>query len=255
MVRRALPGRSGPRRAAYKDGPLGLFPRRGAGASVLALGDAHRGAPINSAINRDVAITRGPLPTTPRRSGPRRFRELREARKRLRQHAATMTAMVKKVLLASPRGYCAGVERAVETVEKALELYGPPVYVRKQIVHNLHVVRDLEARGAVFVDEETEVPGGQDGRLLGARRRSLGPRERRGAAAEHDRRDLPARDEGARPGAPLRGRRLHRGADRARGPRGGRRDDGRGARRDGARRVGRRCRRTRRSRPSRSSRT
>jgi 4-hydroxy-3-methylbut-2-enyl diphosphate reductase len=69
--------------------------------------------------------------------------------------------MVRKVLLASPRGYCAGVERAVDTVEKALDLYGPPVYVRKQIVHNLHVVRDLEARGAVFVDEETEVPEGE----------------------------------------------------------------------------------------------
>ncbi len=69
--------------------------------------------------------------------------------------------MVSKVLLASPRGYCAGVERAVETVEKALDLYGPPVFVRKQIVHNLHVVRDLEARGAVFVDEETEVPEGE----------------------------------------------------------------------------------------------
>ncbi|HEU5405641.1 MAG TPA: 4-hydroxy-3-methylbut-2-enyl diphosphate reductase [Gaiellaceae bacterium] len=69
--------------------------------------------------------------------------------------------MVKKVLLASPRGYCAGVERAVETVEKALELYGAPVYVRKQIVHNLHVVRDLEARGAIFVDEASEVPEGQ----------------------------------------------------------------------------------------------
>ncbi|HST14185.1 MAG TPA: 4-hydroxy-3-methylbut-2-enyl diphosphate reductase [Gaiellaceae bacterium] len=68
--------------------------------------------------------------------------------------------MIRKVLLASPRGYCAGVERAVDTVEKALDLYGPPVYVRKQIVHNLHVVRDLEARGAVFVDEETEVPEG-----------------------------------------------------------------------------------------------
>src|SRR6059036_3146427 len=68
---------------------------------------------------------------------------------------------VRKVLLASPRGYCAGVERAVETVEKALDLYGAPVYVRKQIVHNLHVVRDLEARGAVFVDEETEVPEGE----------------------------------------------------------------------------------------------
>src|SRR6266513_1594234 len=72
-----------------------------------------------------------------------------------------MPAVVKKVLLASPRGYCAGVERAVDTVEKALDLYGPPVYVRKQIVHNLHVVRDLEARGAVFVDEETEVPEGE----------------------------------------------------------------------------------------------
>ncbi len=68
--------------------------------------------------------------------------------------------MVKRVLLASPRGYCAGVERAVETVEQALEHYGAPVYVRKQIVHNIHVVRDLEARGAIFVDEETEVPVG-----------------------------------------------------------------------------------------------
>src|SRR5918911_2154967 len=69
-------------------------------------------------------------------------------------------AVVKRVLLASPRGYCAGVERAVETVEQALELYGPPVYVRKQIVHNGHVVRDLERRGAVFVDDEREAPEG-----------------------------------------------------------------------------------------------
>jgi 4-hydroxy-3-methylbut-2-enyl diphosphate reductase len=68
--------------------------------------------------------------------------------------------MVRRILLASPRGYCAGVERAVETVERALELYGAPVYVRKQIVHNLHVVQELEARGAVFVEEETEVPEG-----------------------------------------------------------------------------------------------
>jgi 4-hydroxy-3-methylbut-2-en-1-yl diphosphate reductase len=68
--------------------------------------------------------------------------------------------VVKRVLLASPRGYCAGVERAVETVELALEHYGPPVYVRKQIVHNIHVVRDLEARGAVFVDSEDEAPEG-----------------------------------------------------------------------------------------------
>ena len=68
--------------------------------------------------------------------------------------------MVERVLLASPRGYCAGVERAVETVEQALDHYGAPVYVRKQIVHNIHVVRDLEARGAIFVEEETEVPEG-----------------------------------------------------------------------------------------------
>jgi 4-hydroxy-3-methylbut-2-enyl diphosphate reductase len=68
--------------------------------------------------------------------------------------------MVKRVLLASPRGYCAGVERAVETVELALEHYGAPIYVRKQIVHNAHVVRDLEARGAVFVEDESEAPAG-----------------------------------------------------------------------------------------------
>src|ERR671918_1523442 len=68
--------------------------------------------------------------------------------------------MVERVLLASPRGYCAGVERAVDTVERALELYGPPVYVRKQIVHNAHVVQSLEARGAIFVDSEEEVPEG-----------------------------------------------------------------------------------------------
>jgi 4-hydroxy-3-methylbut-2-en-1-yl diphosphate reductase len=68
--------------------------------------------------------------------------------------------LVKRVLLASPRGYCAGVERAVETVEQALELYGAPVYVRKQIVHNAHVVRELEGRGAVFVESEDEAPEG-----------------------------------------------------------------------------------------------
>jgi len=65
-----------------------------------------------------------------------------------------------KVLLAAPRGYCAGVDRAVVTVEKALDLYGPPVYVRKQIVHNKYVVERLEERGAVFVDELEDVPVG-----------------------------------------------------------------------------------------------
>lgn len=68
--------------------------------------------------------------------------------------------MPKRVLLAAPRGYCAGVDRAVITVEKALELYGAPVYVRKQIVHNKHVVESLEKRGAIFVDETDQVPEG-----------------------------------------------------------------------------------------------
>ena len=66
----------------------------------------------------------------------------------------------KRVLLAAPRGYCAGVDRAVVAVEKALENYGAPVYVRKQIVHNVHVVSELERRGAIFVDEVGEVPPG-----------------------------------------------------------------------------------------------
>jgi 4-hydroxy-3-methylbut-2-enyl diphosphate reductase len=68
--------------------------------------------------------------------------------------------MTKRVLLAKPRGYCAGVDRAVITVEKALETHGPPVYVRKQIVHNRHVVETLEEQGAIFVEEADEVPEG-----------------------------------------------------------------------------------------------
>ena len=72
-----------------------------------------------------------------------------------------MTAAPEKLLLAAPRGYCAGVDRAVQTVERALELHGPPVYVRKEIVHNKHVVEDLAARGAIFVDELTDtIPEG-----------------------------------------------------------------------------------------------
>jgi len=71
-----------------------------------------------------------------------------------------MASFPEKVLLAAPRGYCAGVDRAVQTVERALELYGAPVYVRKEIVHNKHVVEQLRDRGAVFVDSETEVPEG-----------------------------------------------------------------------------------------------
>ncbi|AMB41164.1 MULTISPECIES: 4-hydroxy-3-methylbut-2-enyl diphosphate reductase [Paenarthrobacter] len=90
-----------------------------------------------------------PMPTVPRR---RRSPE--------EVLAAAPVTGTKKVLLAAPRGYCAGVDRAVIAVEKALEHYGPPVYVRKQIVHNVHVVTSLEEKGAIFVDETDEVPEG-----------------------------------------------------------------------------------------------
>ncbi|MEX2459155.1 MAG: 4-hydroxy-3-methylbut-2-enyl diphosphate reductase [Actinomycetota bacterium] len=89
---------------------------------------------------------------------------------------------MEKVLLASPRGYCAGVERAVDAVDLALKRYGAPVYVRKQIVHNLHVVRDLEAKGAVFVEEETDVPVGATV-VLSAH--GVAPQVHRNAATRH----------------------------------------------------------------------
>jgi 4-hydroxy-3-methylbut-2-enyl diphosphate reductase len=72
-----------------------------------------------------------------------------------------MANVPEKMYLAAPRGYCAGVDRAVQTVEHALDLYGAPVYVRKEIVHNKHVVEELAERGAIFVDQETEVPEGE----------------------------------------------------------------------------------------------
>src|SRR5271167_2884604 len=73
---------------------------------------------------------------------------------------AAVSSTVEKLLLAAPRGYCAGVDRAVQTVQRALSIYGAPVYVRKEIVHNKHVVEQLRERGAIFVDEHTEVPAG-----------------------------------------------------------------------------------------------
>ena len=134
------------------------------------------------------------------------------------------------VLLAAPRGYCAGVDRAVITVEKALDLYGAPVYVRKQIVHNKHVVADLESRGAVFVEEIAEVP---EGATVVFSAHGVSPevhQQAGGARAEDHRRDLPAGHQGAPRGAPLRRRRLRHPADRPRGPRGGRGHRRRGSR-------------------------
>src|SRR6266704_3758724 len=90
-----------------------------------------------------------------------------------------MPAPTRRVLLAKPRGYCAGVDRAVQTVEKALERFGAPVYVRKQIVHNTHVVRSLEQRGAIFVEEAEEVP---DGALVVFSAHGVAPQVREEAA-------------------------------------------------------------------------
>src|ERR1019366_9101713 len=73
---------------------------------------------------------------------------------------AVVTNTVEKILLAAPRGYCAGVDRAVQTVERALARYGPPVYVRQEIVPNKHAVEQLRAPGAICVETETEVPEG-----------------------------------------------------------------------------------------------
>jgi 4-hydroxy-3-methylbut-2-enyl diphosphate reductase len=91
-----------------------------------------------------------------------------------------MAAAPEKLLLAAPRGYCAGVDRAVQTVERALERYGPPVYVRKEIVHNKHVVEQLRERGAIFVDQETEVP---EGRLVIFSAHGVAPSVHQNAAA------------------------------------------------------------------------
>ena len=91
--------------------------------------------------------------------------------------------MSKRVLLAAPRSFCAGVDRAIEIVERLLAEHGPPIYVRHQIVHNDHVVRRLERLGAVFVDDEERDPGRRDLRPVRARRRACGARELRDAAA------------------------------------------------------------------------
>ncbi len=100
-----------------------------------------------------------------------------------------------KVILAQPRGYCAGVVRAIDIVERALEKYGSPVYVRHEIVHNRHVVEDLKAKGARFVEDLSEVPPGADHHLQRAWRVARGGERRRRARPFGAGRDLPARGE------------------------------------------------------------
>ncbi len=112
-----------------------------------------------------------------------------------------MSETHRRVLLAKPRGYCAGVDRAVQAVEIALGKFGAPVYVRKQIVHNKHVVSELEKRGAIFVEETEEVP---EGSVVVFSAHGIAPEVREEAKrAEPDghRRDLPARHQGAQRGA------------------------------------------------------
>jgi 4-hydroxy-3-methylbut-2-enyl diphosphate reductase len=114
------------------------------------------------------------------RNGLRAYRALRRAAPALADWAAACSPEPRRVLLAGPRSFCAGVERAIEVVERALELHGPPVYVRKQIVHNVHVVRRLERLGAIFVDELDEVP---EGALVVFSAHGVSPAVRREGAA------------------------------------------------------------------------
>ncbi len=134
------------------------------------------------------------------------YRALRRACSLVEEWANALGS--REVVLASPRASCAGVERAIEIVERALEDRGAPIYVRKQIVHNAHVVRSLEERGAIFVDELDEVPAGQTV-IFSAHGVSPAVRQRGQATrARRDRRDLSAGFEGARRSPALRGLRV-----------------------------------------------
>jgi 4-hydroxy-3-methylbut-2-enyl diphosphate reductase len=121
---------------------------------------------IATASDRPHAVVRVVVDTAERElksvatipGGVRAYRSLRRVGRALQTWAAAITP--RTVLMAEPQSFCAGVERAIEVVERAIELYGPPVYVRRQIVHNRHVVEELESRGAVFVDEVDEAPPG-----------------------------------------------------------------------------------------------
>jgi 4-hydroxy-3-methylbut-2-en-1-yl diphosphate reductase len=151
----AATGYSAGARAGYATDAAAAYP---VNAVVEGRTDPAAGGPF--AVVRAIVDTPArplPRPGTPRR-GALALRALRRAGPAVEQWAAAVGA--REVLLAAPRSFCAGVDRAIEIVERALQRYGAPVYVRRQIVHNAHVVADLRGRGAVFVEEVGEVPDG-----------------------------------------------------------------------------------------------
>jgi 4-hydroxy-3-methylbut-2-en-1-yl diphosphate reductase len=164
MLRAGLPVRTGPVVSVDRLVHGRARERLAAGGALVA--DLESAWLVAAAGDRPVAVVRAvsDTPRYPLRSpavlagGLRALRSLRAAGPVLTRWAAATGQ--RRVLLAGPRSFCAGVDRAIEIVEKVLERQGPPVYVRKQIVHNTHVVADLERRGAVFVDELAQVPDG-----------------------------------------------------------------------------------------------
>src|SRR5437667_190852 len=157
-LRRALPGSLVVRTGMGPDRSRASAERLAAGESPWLLEDLG---------DRPRAVLRVAVDTPEHELGPNletvsggltAYRSLRRGAAALADWA--QAAGPRRVLLAAPRSFCAGVERAVDIVERALERYGPPVYVRKQIVHNVHVVHDLERRGARFVDDIGDIPEG-----------------------------------------------------------------------------------------------
>ena len=139
-----------------------------------------------------------------------------------------------KIILANPRGFCAGVNMAIESLETALDLFGAPLYVYHEIVHNKYVVERFKRQGVVFVETLDEVPRGRAAALQRprrlARRSASRPAERE---PPRHRRHLPARDQGPPRGRQVRQRGLHDRPHRPRGARRGHRHDGRGPRQHG----------------------
>ena len=168
----------------------------------------------------------------------------RPASERLAVSSRSLMTVIKKpltILLASPRGFCAGVDRAIQIVERAIERYGAPVYVRHEIVHNRYVVENLEAKGAIFVEELDEVPDDRAGRVLGPWRAEIGAGRGRPAQSALSRRHLPAGLQGPPRGRapPASAGRTHH-ADRPCRPSRGDRHDGPAAARRGDAGRGRR---------------